>query len=140
MYPGDAGKFVTVDDCAAVTRQLQHVLEVDNVDYQRLEVSSPGLDRLLKTEADYQRFAGQAIALTLTAVLKGRKKYKGILQARDGGWALLISDDKQDQVLEFSLAEVREARLEPVVNFKGRSDPSVAPASGQPVRDGGPNE
>lgn len=140
VYPAGGGEFVTVEDCEAVTRQLQYVLEVDQVDYQRLEVSSPGLDRPLKSEADYARFAGQAIQLTLAVALKGRKKYKGILQAREGSWALLVSDEKQDQVLEFSFADVREARLEPVVNFKGRSNPSVAPAPERSVPVGGRNE
>src|SRR5688572_27008829 len=64
-YPTGESEAVTVDDCEAVTRQLQHVLEVENVDYGRLEVSSPGLDRPLKREADYARFAGHPIELTL---------------------------------------------------------------------------
>ena len=58
VYPAGESEFVTVDDCEAVTRQLQYVLEVENCDYARLEVSSPGLDRPLKREADYARFAG----------------------------------------------------------------------------------
>ena len=50
------GEFITVDDCEKVTRQLQHVLEVENCVYSRLEVSSPGLDRPLKKPADFARF------------------------------------------------------------------------------------
>ena len=46
-------RFITVDDCERVTRQLQHVLEVEGVPYERLEVSSPGLDRPLKSAADF---------------------------------------------------------------------------------------
>jgi ribosome maturation factor RimP len=53
--------FITVDDCEKVTRQLQHVLEVEGCAYERLEVSSPGLDRPLKKAADYARFAGEQI-------------------------------------------------------------------------------
>ena len=60
--PGGAydlpGEFITVDDCEKVTRQLQYALEVGNVDYSRLEVSSPGLDRPLRTAAHFERFAG----------------------------------------------------------------------------------
>ncbi|HEV7912552.1 MAG TPA: ribosome maturation factor RimP, partial [Albitalea sp.] len=59
------GEFITVDDCEKVTRQLQHVLEVEGCAYERLEVSSPGLDRPLKKAADFARFAGQQIELTL---------------------------------------------------------------------------
>jgi ribosome maturation factor RimP len=129
---GDAAGSITIDDCEAVTRQLQYVLEVEGVTYERLEVSSPGLDRPLKKEADYARFAGQEIELTLKLAFNGRKKYRGLLQgdAADG-WHLVFSDGKVDQVLNFSLEEVREARLVPVVNFKGRA--AAAPARVAPA-------
>src|SRR5438552_1227351 len=77
-YPTGLGEFVTVDDCEQVTRQLQYVLEVENCAYERLEVSSPGLDRPLKREADYHRFAGAEIDLTLKLPLAGRKKFRGV--------------------------------------------------------------
>jgi ribosome maturation factor RimP len=129
VYPASDSEFVTVDDCEAVTRQLQYVLEVENCDYARLEVSSPGLDRPLKREADYARFAGAAIDLTLKTPLAGRKKYKGVLSAREGGWRLTIEPSEPvtkkgapeaAQALDFVFDEVREARLVPVLNFKGR--------------------
>jgi ribosome maturation factor RimP len=87
-YPTGESEFVTVEDCEAVTRQLQYVLEVEQCDYSRLEVSSPGLDRPLKHEVDYARFAGSAVDLTLKLPMAGRKKFKGVLGARDGGWRL----------------------------------------------------
>ncbi len=114
-------EFVTIEDCEAVTRQLQYSLEVDGVAYERLEVSSPGLDRPLHREADYRRFAGQEVSVTLKAPFQGRKVWKGLLAAGDsGGWVLHFNDGKADQVLSFTLEEVREARLVPVVDFKGR--------------------
>ena len=58
-------KFIMVEDCERVTRQLQFALEVDDVPYQRLEVSSPGIDRPLKTQKDFERFVGQEIDVTL---------------------------------------------------------------------------
>ena len=148
-----AGRFITVDDCEKVTRQLQHVLEVEGCAYERLEVSSPGLDRPLKKAADYARFVGEQVELTLKLPFKGRKKYQGRLEALGDGWRLLLSDqaaraetraskraaaqspDAQgtDLALDFSLEEVREARLVPVVDFKGRravGSPDVAPAVG----------
>src|SRR5881397_614735 len=119
-----AGEFVTVDDCEKVTRQLQHVLEVEGCAYERLEVSSPGLDRPLKTAADYRRFAGEQVGLTLKLPFKGRKKYRGELQARGEDWRLVLPQgggaDAAHTALDFELAEVREARLVPVVHFKGR--------------------
>lgn len=117
--PGDA---VTVEDCEAVTRQLQYALEVEGLDYARLEVSSPGLDRPLKTEADFQRFAGAAVHVTLKAPFQGRKVWQGVLGAAEGGgWQLVFSEGKSaEQVLGLQFDEVREARLVPVLNFKGR--------------------
>ena len=130
-----AGEFVTVDDCEKVTRQLQHVLEVEGCAYERLEVSSPGLDRPLKKPADYARFSGQQIELSLKLPFKGRKKYSGELQADGAAWRLVFSDGKAEQALDFSLEEVREARLMPVVDFKGRRF-APAPAVGDGSRSG----
>lgn len=76
------GAPVTVEDCERVTRQLQYVFEVENVDYGRLEVSSPGLDRPLRKPEDFVRFAGLEIDVVLRAPFQGRKKYRGVLLAR----------------------------------------------------------
>jgi ribosome maturation factor RimP len=121
-YPTGEHEFVTVEDCEAVTRQLQYVLEVENLDYARLEVSSPGLDRPLKRPEDYARFAGNEVQITLKLPFQGRKKFQGALHpATEGsGWQLVFNDGKVDQVLDFAFEEVREARLVPVLDFKGR--------------------
>jgi ribosome maturation factor RimP len=123
------GEFITVEDCEAVTRQLQYLLEVEGVDYGRLEVSSPGLDRPLRSEADCARFAGQAVRITLREPFEGRKNWEGVLAAapEGGGWTLSFMNGKAEQQLGFQWAEVREARLVPVVNFKGRAA-QAAPA------------
>ena len=147
------GEFIVVEDCEAVTRQLQHVLEVEDCSYQRLEVSSPGLDRPLTKAADFVRFAGQGVALTLKLPFKGRKKYSGTLvaltQGDASGWRLLLDDadaeppkkkagkgkavaaaePEIDRALDFQLDEVREARLVPVLDFKGRRFLPAAPAA-----------
>ena len=118
-----AGEFIVVEDCEKVTRQLQHVLEVEGCAYERLEVSSPGLDRPLKKLADYQRFAGQEIDLSLKLAFQGRKHYRGVLEALAEGWRLVIKSGTKGeagQALDFSLEEVKEARLVPMVDFKGR--------------------
>ena len=135
-----AGDFITVEDCEKVTRQLQHVLEVEGCAYERLEVSSPGLDRPLKKTADYARFVGEQIEVTLKLPFQGRKKYSGVLEALGEGWRIVLvgpevalkggkgsrkgndkdHEPKAEQALDFSLEEVREARLVPVVDFKGR--------------------
>ncbi|TAK74684.1 MAG: ribosome maturation factor RimP [Aquabacterium sp.] len=142
-YDTGEGEFVIVEDCEKVTRQLQYALEVDGIDYARLEVSSPGLDRPLRKEADYVRFAGEQVEITLKQLFQGRKKWRGTLEAEDAGWRLVFIDDaKKEQALSFTLAEVREARLVPVLNFKGRGRREAAPttAETQGQQSGGPEE
>jgi ribosome maturation factor RimP len=138
-YPSGGDEFITVDDCELVTRQLQYALEVDGVPYERLEVSSPGLDRPLKTAAHFERFAGQAVSITLKQAFQGRKVYKGVLGRGEATpWALVFDDGQGERVLGFALDEVREARLVPVVDFKGRKgrqaqaggDAAAAPTDG----------
>jgi ribosome maturation factor RimP len=144
--PADpAGEFIAVEDCERVTRQLQHVLEVEGCAYERLEVSSPGLDRPLKTAAHYQRFQGQEIEITLVQAFQGRKKYRGLLVPQpvvegvplpdtpSTSWRLVFTEGKVEHALDFALAEVREARLVPVVDFKGRR---FAPPVGLTSADG----
>jgi ribosome maturation factor RimP len=151
-YPAaqGVGEFVTVDDCEAVTRQLQVVLEVEGAEYARLEVSSPGLDRPLKREADFERFVGAEIELTLKQAFQGRKHWRGVLAGQASAWQLelrppappprrpgagqprkVATAPEQAQALGFALDEVREARLVPVVDFKGRSQAAAAVPSGE---------
>jgi len=145
--PWTPGKeqFVNVEDCEKVTRQLQFALEVEGVDYKRLEVSSPGLDRPLRTQQDFERFAGEVVDIALKApvgaagagqVAANRKKFRGQLASNgDAGWQVSWSDEPEAkpgqrvsrkkgppplQVLGFTLDELKEARLAPVVDFKGR--------------------
>jgi ribosome maturation factor RimP len=138
-----AGEFITVDDCEQVTRQLQYALEVENLEYARLEVSSPGLDRPLKTEADFERFAGQAVHVVLKAPFQGRKTWQGVLNRSEDGaaWSLQFKDGKAEQVLSFKFEEAREARLVPVVDFKGRKSKDGGSAGAAhdaaPQQDGG---
>ncbi len=75
----DKPEGILVDDCQTVSNQLTRLFMVENVDYDRLEVSSPGLDRPLKKEADFVRFAGQQAQLKLRMPLAGRKNFVGII-------------------------------------------------------------
>src|SRR5207253_5111205 len=61
----DKPQGVDVEDCARVSTHLTHLFAVENILYERLEVSSPGLDRALKKAADFARFAGEEVKLTL---------------------------------------------------------------------------
>ena len=123
--PQDIAKgYITVDDCEKVTHQLVHVLTVENASYQRLEVSSPGLDRPLKKYADYVRFAGQEATVKLRLPMPGaahRKSFQGILHAPDGDKLKLeFTGNDGPAMLEFALADVDKARLVPKVDFRSR--------------------
>ena len=67
--PRPPERFVTVEDCERITRQMQYALEVEGTDYRRLEVGSPGIDRPLRQENDFLRFEGQMVDITLKAPL-----------------------------------------------------------------------
>lgn len=139
------GEYVTVEDCEKVNRQLQYALEVVNVDYSRLEVSSPGLDRPLRTPAHFERFAGVEVEVSLKVPFQGRKNYRGVLEAVEvpegeaapegGAWQLVfqVGEGKNavEQALGFTLDEVRDARLVPVVDFKGRGRRVATPEAGE---------
>jgi len=115
---------ITVDDCEKVSHQLSHVLTVENANYDRLEISSPGLDRPLKKLADYVRFVGQEAIVKLRMPMPGaanRKSFQGVLHMPDGETLKLEFEGKEGQaMLEFSLADVDKARLVPKVDFRSR--------------------
>ena len=115
---------ITVEDCAAVSHQLSHVFTVENINYERLEVSSPGLDRPLKKIADFVRFEGCEAIIKLRLAMPGtsnRKTYQGILHAPIGE-TLVLEFEQKDGValLEFGLADIEKARLVPQVDFRSR--------------------
>ena len=115
---------VTVDDCEKVTHQLLHVLTVENASYERLEVSSPGLDRPLKKLSDFVRFAGCEAVVKLRMAAPGagnRKSFEGILHEPEGDTLKLeFEGNEGPALLQFSLAEVDKARLVPKVDFRSR--------------------
>lgn len=120
----DENRAVTVEDCEKVTHQLLHVLTVENASYERLEVSSPGLDRPLKKLSDYTRFAGQEAVIKLRMAIPGagnQKSFEGILHEPEGETLRLeFEGNEGPALLEFSLAEVDKARLVPKVDFRSR--------------------
>jgi len=120
----EENRAVTVEDCEKVTHQLLHVLTVENASYERLEVSSPGLDRPLKKLSDYSRFAGHEAVVKLRMATPGggnRKSFEGILHEPKGETLRLeFEGNEGPAMLEFSLAEVDKARLVPIVDFRSR--------------------
>jgi len=169
-------KLINVEDCEKVTRQLQFALEVDGAEYKRLEVSSPGIDRPLRHEKDFERFLGEEIDITLKApiglaaagqVNATRKKFRGTLERAEhferaghseasakvtsvneddaAVWQIVWSEapvakpgariskkrpPAPVQALGFRLEELRDARLAPIVNFKGRANLNLSDGDG----------
>ena len=101
---------VDVDDCALVSNQLSRLLDVENVDYDRLEISSPGLDRVVKKPEGFQRFAGHDIQIKLRIPQGGRRNFQGeLIGLTDGKVSLRL--EKDDVELEFT--NIEKARLVP---------------------------
>ena len=101
---------VNVDDCVTVSNHLSRLLAVENVDYDRLEVSSPGLDRPLKKTADFIRFAGESVKLRLRVALQGQRNFVGILREVKDGILKLEVDGK---TLDLELNNLEKVRLVP---------------------------
>lgn len=102
---------VSIDDCVAVSNQLTRLFTVENIDFERLEVSSPGLDRPLTKPGDYLRFAGEPVVVRLRVPMDNRRKLAGRLLGLEDGQIRLELDGKEVAV---ELANVDSARLKPV--------------------------
>ena len=106
----DIARGVTIDDCETVSHQLTRVFEVENIDFDRLEVSSPGLDRPLVKLADFERFAGSDIRLRTHVPVGNQRNFTGVLQGlRDG--AVAIDTGKGELLIAFD--DIEKARLVP---------------------------
>ena len=101
---------VSVDDCVAVSNHLGRLFAVENIDYDRLEVSSPGLDRPLKKPSDFIRFLGESVKLKLRVALQGQRNFVGILREVNEGVLKLEVDGK---ILDLELKNLEKARLVP---------------------------
>jgi len=110
---------VDIDDCALVSNQLSRVLTVENIDYDRLEVSSPGIDRPLKKEADFERFAGSEITLKLRLPLNGRRNFSGLLHGVLDGKVRVLTDAGE---MVFDLFNIDRARLVPRFDMNKSGD------------------
>jgi ribosome maturation factor RimP len=101
---------ISVDDCAAVSNHLTRVLAVEGIDYGRLEVSSPGLDRPLKHPKDFRRFEGERAQLRMRVPIQGRRNFVGVLRGADEHEVRLEVDGA---LLTLELAQLAKARLVP---------------------------
>ena len=128
---------VRIEDCEQVSKHLSRVYEVENIDYRRLEVGSPGVDRPLRTQADFQRFVGERIEVKLREAVDNQKVFSGLLvstavdasevgaKTEAGQTDLEFGVDfeaKKGEVrrVVFKFSDVERAKLYPVLDFKGK--------------------
>lgn len=102
---------ISVDDCARVSDHLSRLAAVEGIGYERLEVSSPGLDRPLGSERDFKRFRGHRVRLALRVPVNGRRTLTGTLGDCMDGTICVQADDKSTIVID--LGNVDKARLVP---------------------------
>ena len=101
---------VSVEDCVAVSNHLSRLFAVENIVYDRLEISSPGLDRPLRKTSDFIRFAGELVKLKLRVALQGQRNFVGILHEVDDEMLKLEVDGK---MLDLELSNLEKVRLVP---------------------------
>lgn len=110
---------VTVDDCALVSNHISRVLAVElDLNYDRLEVSSPGLDRIIKKRDDFTRFSGHRVRVKTRLPIAGQRKFEGMLRG--------LTDDKVqletvEGLVELEFNNVEKSRLVPDLAANRRS-------------------
>jgi ribosome maturation factor RimP len=107
----DKGDLIDIEDCTKVSNHVNNVLSVEtDYDYERLEVSSPGLDRVIKKLNDFDRFKGQKIKIKTRFAIENRKNFKGTLFGTKGE-SIMIEIDNESLLIDFE--NIDKARLDP---------------------------
>jgi len=107
----DKPEGINIDDCVLVSNQLSNLLAVEHdIDYDRLEVSSPGLDRVLRKEKDFVRFTGERAQIKLRIPVASRKNFIGILRGMEQESVLLECEGAIEKI---ALSNIDKARLAP---------------------------
>lgn len=106
---------INVGDCALVSNHLNRLFEVENIGYERLEVSSPGLDRVLKKRSDFERFAGERAQIKVRMPVSGQRNFVGVLRGINGGFLQLEVDGR---MLSLDLTNLEKARLVPNIVWR----------------------
>lgn len=105
---------IDVEDCARVSDHLSRLFTVENVDYDRLEVSSPGLDRPLRKAQDFERFAGQDAQIRLRTLVDNRRNFSGTLRGFRDGQVILATEVGEAAL---PLDAIERARLVPKIDW-----------------------
>jgi ribosome maturation factor RimP len=120
---------VAIEHCEQVSRQLSRVYEVEGIDYGRLEVGSPGVDRPLRTEKDFLKFLGERIEVKLREAIENQKVFKGVLKSvtptgtADTGRHFEVEYQVKKgefRQVTFAVSDIDKAKLDPLLDFKGR--------------------
>ena len=101
---------INIDDCVAISNHLSRLFAVENIDFGRLEVSSPGLDRPLRKEVDFLRFNGETVKLKLRVPIQGQRNFVGVLRETNNG---IIKIEVEGKLLDLELSNLGKARLVP---------------------------
>ena len=101
---------INVGDCALLSNHLTRLFTVENLDYERLEVSSPGLDRVLKKRSDFERFSGERAQIKVRMPVSGQRNFVGVLRGINGGFLQLEVDGR---MLSLDIVNLEKARLIP---------------------------
>jgi ribosome maturation factor RimP len=122
----DSEAGVRIEDCEQVSRQLTHLFTVEEVDYSRLEVSSPGLDRPLRRPEDFVRFQGERATVRLRQAFQGRRNFEGMITVEpDGSFGLeLVAAPAAGAVSPG--VRGRPARIKPPPRSPSRGAPKAA--------------
>lgn len=101
---------ISIDDCVTISNHLSRLLAVEDIDYDRLEVSSPGLDRPLKKENDFLRFIGETVKLKLRVPLQGQRNFIGVLREVNDG---ILKLEVEGKLFDLDMHNIGKARLVP---------------------------
>lgn len=109
----NADSTISIDDCVSVSNQLTRIFEVENIEYNRLEVSTPGIDRPLKKHSHYVKFIGHEACITFRQAFQNKKRYTGIiLQPKsDETLCLQVENNQVTFIIDFTIDEVEKAKL-----------------------------
>ena len=106
---------VTLDDCAVMSDHISQALDTANIISQSysLEVSSPGLNRPLKKETDFQKFVGERVDVSMFAPVEGRRHFTGTIQSAANGQ--VVVRDEEEKIFTLPLSDIAKAKLDPEI-------------------------
>ena len=105
---------VTIDDCVDVSNHLNHVLTVEeDIDYERLEVSSPGFDRVIKKIEDFKKFKGENIKIKTRTPIMNQRNFKGEVWDVKGLVIMIKTPEQEEVNIDFD--NIDRARLDPKI-------------------------